>query len=569
MRLKEILRGAPVVEIIGDDEIDVGQVRDDSRRVQPGDVFVARRGLTVDGHLYVTEADRRGAVACVLERDVPFGGVKVITRDAGRALAVLAANRYQNPGLRMTLVGVTGTNGKTTTTFMVESILRAAGYRPGVIGTINYRYGAVVKAAPYTTPTPVELHRILREMADAGTTHVVMETSSHALELGRLYGLRFRVGAFTNLTQDHLDLHGSMEAYFAAKARLFEELIRPGDGVAVAMVDTPEGDRLLELWPGARLRCSILGAGDVFAERARWSIGGIEARMHTPSGSFEVKSPLLGEFNLANITLATGIAAGLGISLDAIAAGITALAGVPGRLERVDSHGQPVAVVVDYAHTPDALERALGALRSLTAGRLLVVFGCGGDRDRKKRPLMGQAAVRGADVVVVTSDNPRTEAPQSIIDQIVAGVEREPIERMALTALGNVGKGYAVELDRRTAIAAAIRAARAGDIVLIAGKGHEDYQILGKQKIHFDDREEASRVLSGLASFVADGPIVEAGPAVAPMPITAPLLAAAPPATAPGDLDEDAVVVDAAPPLDDDPPTNPRPTRGDGSGKVG
>jgi len=273
MRLKEILRGAPVTEIIGDPDTDVGQVRDDSRRVQPGDVFVARRGLTVDGHLYVAEADRRGAVACVLERDVPFGGVKVITRDAGRTLAVLAANRYRNPGLQLSLIAITGTNGKTTTTYLVEAILRAAGHRPGIIGTINYRYGDVVKTAPYTTPTPVELHRILREMADGGTTHVVMETSSHALELGRLSGLRFRVGAFSNLTQDHLDLHGSMEAYFAAKAKLFAELIRPGDGVAVAMVDTPEGDRLLNLAPGARLRCSILGAGDVFAAAFAWGTG--------------------------------------------------------------------------------------------------------------------------------------------------------------------------------------------------------------------------------------------------------------------------------------------------------
>ncbi len=519
MRLKEILRGAPVVEIVGDDQIDVGQVRDDSRRVQPGDLFVARRGLTVDSHLYVGEADRRGAAVCVLERDVPCGGVKVIVRDAGKALAILAANRYHNPGMQMTLIGVTGTNGKTTTTYLVESILRAAGLRPGVIGTVNYRYGDVVKAAPYTTPTPVELHRILREMADAGTTHVVMECSSHALELGRLYGLRFRVGAFSNLTQDHLDLHGSMEAYFAAKAKLFEELIRPGDGVAVAMVDAPEGDRLLALAPGARLRCSIVGAGDVFAERARWSIEGIAARMHTPRGTFQVRSALLGEFNLANITLATGIAEGLGLGLDVIAAGLAAVTGVPGRLERVDPHGQPIAVVVDYAHTPDALERAIGALRKLTAARLIVVFGCGGDRDRKKRPLMGQVAARGADVVVVTSDNPRTEVPETIIEQILVGVEREPLDRMALGALGNIGKGYAVEIDRRTAIAAAIHAARAGDIVLIAGKGHEDYQILGKEKIHFDDREEAGRVLSGLASFGADGPIIEAGPTAVPVPV--------------------------------------------------
>ncbi|HEY3355548.1 MAG TPA: UDP-N-acetylmuramoyl-L-alanyl-D-glutamate--2,6-diaminopimelate ligase [Polyangia bacterium] len=499
MRLQELIRGVAVAEIIGDPNVDVGEVHDDSRQCKPGDLFVARRGLTVDGHLYVAEAERRGAVACILERDVPFGGVKVIARDAGRALAIAAANRYGNPGAKMTLVGVTGTNGKTTTTYLVEAMLRAAGAHPGVIGTVTYRYRDIVRPAPYTTPPATELHRILREMADAGVTHVIMETSSHALELGRLYGLRFRVGAFTNLTQDHLDLHGTMAAYLAAKARLFEELIRPGDGVAVAMIDGgPEGADLLARAPGPRLRCSIQSEADVYAAAASWSIEGITARMHTPRGSFDLASRLLGEYNLANLTLAVGIGEALGLDHAAIARGLAAQPGVPGRLERVDSHGQPIAVVVDYAHTPDALTRVLTALRGLAGGRLITVFGCGGDRDRAKRPLMGQAVARLADVAVVTSDNPRTEEPQSIIDMIVAGVEREPIERVSLGALRGVGKGYAVEPDRRRAIVGAIRAAQPGDVVLLAGKGHEDYQILGQTKIHFDDREEAAQALAEL-----------------------------------------------------------------------
>jgi UDP-N-acetylmuramoyl-L-alanyl-D-glutamate--2,6-diaminopimelate ligase len=507
MRLQELLRGVPVTEVAGDLAVDVAQVRDDSRYVQAGDVFVARRGLTVDGHLYISDAERRGAVACVLERDMPFGGVKVFTRDAGRALAVLAANRYRNPGAQMTLIGITGTNGKTTTTFLVEAILKAAGAKPGVIGTINYRYGEVSKPAPYTTPVPTELHRTLREMADAGTTHVVMETSSHALEQGRLWGLRFSVGAFSNLTQDHLDLHGSMEAYLDSKAILFAELIRPGDGVGVAMVDAPEGDRLLARAPGRRLRCSIRTAADVYAEAARWSIRGIEASMHTPRGAFDLRSPLLGEFNVANVTLAVGIAEALGLDIQDVARGIASVRGVPGRLERVDPQGRKFAIVVDYAHTPDALTRVLAALRSLTAARLIVVFGCGGDRDRAKRPLMGKAVASGADVAVVTSDNPRSEEPQAVIDQIVAGIERVALDRVGLGALRGVGRGYAVEPDRRKAITHAIRGARSGDIVLIAGKGHEDYQILPSGTIHFDDREEAALALSELTPEMPEGKV--------------------------------------------------------------
>jgi UDP-N-acetylmuramoyl-L-alanyl-D-glutamate--2,6-diaminopimelate ligase len=314
----------------------------------------------------------------------------------------------------------------------------------------------------------------------------VLECSSHALELGRLAGLRFRAAGFTNLTQDHLDFHGTMERYFLAKERLFAERLRPEDGVGVALVDTDEGERILSR-ANRRMRCSVKGSrADVFARRFRSSLEGIEVELETPLGCARVRSPLVGEFNVANVVLAVGIACALAIDLAAIEKGVGELEGVPGRLERVPNR-KGIGVFVDYAHTPDALERAIAALRPLVRGRLLCVFGCGGDRDRGKRPKMGQAAALGADRTFVTSDNPRTEQPRAIIDMIVEGVR-------ALEG----PSAYEVEPDRRLAIRAAIAAARPGDAVLIAGKGHEDYQILGTTRIHFDDREEARAALEEL-----------------------------------------------------------------------
>jgi UDP-N-acetylmuramoyl-L-alanyl-D-glutamate--2,6-diaminopimelate ligase len=368
---------------------------------------------------------------------------------------------------------------------------------------------------PHTTPEAPYLQAILAHMADAGCGAVIMEVSSVGLAAHRVDAIPFRVAAFTNLSRDHLDVHGTMEAYRAAKARLFHELL-PQGGTALLHAGDPAS---ASMRPAGRPTWTYgLEDGDLCVEDPRWSPEGTEAQVRTPAGSGRLHVPLPGRHNVENALAALGIALLLGVPLGRALEGIAAAPPVPGRLEPVPNR-RGFAVFVDYAHTPDALERSIAALRNLTAARLIVVFGCGGDRDRKKRPLMGQVAARGADVVVVTSDNPRTEVPQTIVDQIVAGVEREPLDRMALTALGNVGKGYAVEIDRRTAITAAIRAARSGDIVLIAGKGHEDYQILGKEKIHFDDREEAGRVLSGLASFVDDGPIIETGPTAVPVPV--------------------------------------------------
>jgi UDP-N-acetylmuramyl-tripeptide synthetase len=495
MKLRELLAGVEVVQIDGNPDVVVGELRDDSRRVQKGDVFVAVRGQTVDGHAYVGAAEEAGAQVAVVEQDLAFRGTRVVVKSAARAMGVLAANRFGNPATKLTMIGVTGTNGKTTTTHLVESMLRAAGARPGLIGTVHYRYGDVTRAADLTTPGALALQALLREMLDAGCTHVVMEVSSIALDQSRLAGTFFHVAAFTNLTQDHLDYHGSMAAYFEAKALLFARHLRAGDGVAVAYVDFEPGRRMLEQALGRRLACTTApratGAGaaaaDVWVERAQLGLEGIEADLVTPRGPITLRSPLVAAHNLQNLVVAVGVAEALGLPWEAIREGAAALRGVPGRLEPVDVGGE-IHVLVDYAHTPDALERALSAVRPLARGRVTVIFGCGGDRDRTKRVLMGQIAARDADRVIITSDNPRTEEPQAIVDEIVAGA------RVVRPGLGNV----VIEVDRRTAIRRGLADARAGDLVLIAGKGHEDYQILGRTKIHFDDREEARAAAEAL-----------------------------------------------------------------------
>jgi UDP-N-acetylmuramoyl-L-alanyl-D-glutamate--2,6-diaminopimelate ligase len=384
----------------------------------------------------------------------------------------------------MVMIGVTGTNGKTTTTHLIESILKAAGARPGIIGTVSNRYAGVTKPADYTTPTAVGLQALLREMLDAGTTHVVMEVTSLALDQARVAGIFFHAGAFTNLTQDHLDYHGTMEAYLDAKALLFSRYLRAGDGVAVSYVDFDYGRKMLEHARDRKIGCSTSGRADVWVERADFSIDGIDADLVTPRGPLPIRSPLLAGHNLQNIVVAVGVAEALGLPYEAIREGLAALRGVAGRLERVEVPGP--AVLVDYAHTPDALERAIAAVRPLTKGKLVVVFGCGGDRDRTKRPKMGLIGARDADLAIITSDNPRTENPQSIVDMVVAGAKESGREN------------FQVELDRRTAIRKALEQSTEGDTVLIAGKGHEDYQILGKTKIHFDDREEARAAAEAL-----------------------------------------------------------------------
>jgi len=487
MRLSDLLDGVRPLEVRGDPGVLVREVQEDSRRVAPGDLFVAIQGLRIDGGTFVSDAARRGAAAAIVGEGaaVVFPGTLVRVDDPVAALARVAANRFGRPADALTLVGVTGTNGKTTTTYLVESILARAGRAVGVMGTVNYRYAGRTLPSRLTTPTPLELHRVLADMRDAGIETAVLEVSSHALELGRVEGLAFRSAAFTNLTQDHLDLHGTMERYFEAKARLFDRHLAPG-GKAVVCVDGEPGRALAARCAGA-LRVSTGDVpADVRGRTGRMAIDGMDVEIDSPAGSVALRSALIGEHNLQNLAVAAGVGCSLGVDAKTIVSGLAAVAAVPGRLERVPSR-LPFAVLVDYAHTPDALERAIAALRPLCDAKLRVVFGCGGDRDRKKRPLMGEAVARGADVAYVTSDNPRSEEPGVIISMILDGTRR-------------VGGATPFVLpDRREAIRAAVGGAAPGDVVLIAGKGHEDCQILGSERVHFDDREEALAALEALA----------------------------------------------------------------------
>jgi murE/murF fusion protein len=479
MTLANLIAALPDARVIGDASVAVRHVRNDSREVEPGDVYVAVRGLRADGHGFVAAAIARGAAAVVVDHEVDAGVPQVIVGDTTHALGVLIGRALGDPASQLVLIGITGTNGKTTTTYLVESILRAAGARPGVIGTVEYRWhdvaGQLVTVdAPFTTPTPAVLHETFAAMRAAGCTHVVMETSSAAIAMQRLAGLRFEVAAFSNLTQDHLDVHGTMEAYRDAKRLLFSRYL---GGTAVVNVDDPEGDGMAAGAPGRVLRVSAAGEqADLRVMAQRSTVRGIAATIATPRGELAVEArPLIGQYNVANLALAVGIGEALGLDHEAIARGIASLPGVPGRVERV-ANAAELDIFVDYAHTPDALRNVLGALRPLTQRRLICVFGCGGDRDPTKRPKMGAEVAELADLAVVTSDNPRTEQPTAIIDQILAGVPRP----------------FAVDPDRARAIRAAIDEAVPGDVVVIAGKGHEDYQIIGTTKHHFDDREQAA-----------------------------------------------------------------------------
>jgi murE/murF fusion protein len=485
MTLRHLIDGLDGARLIGDGDVAVTQVRADSRAIAVGEVFVAIAGRTVDGHDFVGKAIERGAAAIVVEREMPGVAVpQVVVDDTEWALGVLTGRAMGSPAERMTLIGVTGTNGKTTATYLTESMLAAVGARTGVIGTVNYRWGGRITEAPYTTPTPETLHGALAGMVDGGCTHAVLEVTSSALAQSRLAGMRFRVAAFTNLTQDHLDVHGTMAAYRDAKRLLFTRHLAD-DGVAVVNIDDPEGDAMAA-GVARVLRVSTRDpAADIAVIEQRSTVRGIEARIRTPRGELAIASrPLIGDYNVANLALVVGIGEALGLPHDKIALGIAALPGVPGRVERV-ANDAGLDVVVDYAHTPDALRNVLSTLRPLTERRLICVFGCGGDRDPTKRPKMGAVVAELADLAVVTSDNPRTEQPRAIIDAILSAVPRP----------------FFVDADRRTAIRAAIAEATPGDIVVIAGKGHEDYQILGTTKIHFDDREEAAAAIAMRPQF--------------------------------------------------------------------
>ncbi|MFA4873764.1 MAG: UDP-N-acetylmuramoyl-L-alanyl-D-glutamate--2,6-diaminopimelate ligase [bacterium] len=495
MKLAELIRDIEVREVRGSAEVEVKDLAYDASSAAPGDCFVAIKGSKRDGIEFAPDAVARGAVAVVSERPAELCGdaVNVIVENARRALGMMSARMQGDPSAEMTLVGVTGTNGKTTTTYLLESIFAAFGRSPGVIGTVEYRYAGRRIPAPHTTPQSLDLQRLLGSMRDAGCRACAMEVSSHALTQDRVAGCRFDAGIFTNLTPEHLDYHNGMEEYFAAKAILFEKILSEGGkpaAFAAINADDPYGLELARRCPVPVTLFGLKNRGDVMASNMKFDASGLRMRVETPHGSFQCRSRLCGSFNAQNILAATAAAIGLGIPLEKIAQGIEGVASVPGRFESVKNN-RGLLALVDYAHTPDALDNALSHAKELVGGkggRLIAVFGCGGDRDRKKRPLMGRAAASLADVVIVTSDNPRSESPETIIEEILPGV-RESAPRFA----GEIG--YEVIADRREAIGRAVSIARAGDVLVVAGKGHEDYQLMGDKRLHFDDREVLAEFL--------------------------------------------------------------------------
>jgi UDP-N-acetylmuramoyl-L-alanyl-D-glutamate--2,6-diaminopimelate ligase len=456
---------------------------------------VAVPGTRADGAAFAPAAARSGAVAVLAERavDCPPAPVLLVP-SARRALALAAANLNGRPGERLALCGVTGTKGKTTVTYLVEACAAAAGVPTGVIGTVSVRLPGRTLPSSHTTPDAAELQEILAAMVAAGARVGVLEVSSHALDQERVAGLSFRAAAFTNLGRDHLDYHPDVASYFAAKLRLFTERLAP-DGIAVVNAADPHGARLAALLLEAGRTVWRLGVpgADLSARDVSSDMSGIRAVIGTPRGDLKLASPLVGAHNLENLMTAAGLALALGFPPAAVSAGLSASRGAPGRLERIDGRG--VSAFVDYAHTPDSLSAACAAIRALSPRRLLVVFGCGGDRDRGKRPLMGRAAGLAADLLVLTSDNPRTEEPGAILAAIVPGVLSAGLPRLSSEQALSGERGFLVEEDRRAAIALALSAARPGDAVLIAGKGHEDHQIVGARRLPFDDREEARRGL--------------------------------------------------------------------------
>ncbi len=505
LTLAEVAREIPgvvTVEPPAGAAVAVTGVRHDSRKVEPGDLFVVRPGASVDPRRFLPDVVARGARAVLAARDLELPDLAVpVLRvpDAAVGLAWAAAAVYGHPAFSLDIVGVTGTNGKTTTTHLVRAAIDGAEGKAccGVVGTVGHTFAGRTVSAAHTTPEADELARVLAVMKKRGATYAAMEVSSIALVLGRVAAVRFRVAAFTNLTQDHLDFHGTMEAYADAKMRLFTSA---GPGLAVVNVSDPFGERIARA-----AKCKVLrvrtepGAtnADVVAERVEEGPSGMRILARTPSGRAEIATRFVGRHNVENLLVAIGVASALDLDVERAAAGLASERGAPGRLERCDGPGDDVVVLVDYAHTPDALARVLEAVRpaAKAGGRVVCVFGCGGDRDPTKRRPMGEAAAARADVVVVTSDNPRNEDPAAIVAPIDAAV-REALPPVDPDHLDRADRGYVVELDRATAIEIAIRGARPGDVVVVAGKGHEDYQIVGSEKRSFDDRIEARAALA-------------------------------------------------------------------------
>ncbi|OGW36103.1 MAG: UDP-N-acetylmuramoyl-L-alanyl-D-glutamate--2,6-diaminopimelate ligase [Nitrospirae bacterium GWD2_57_9] len=500
MKLRELVGSLKSQSILSPEQLDreVSDIAHDSRKVRPGSLFVAVRGFNSDGHRFISQALQQGATAVMAEfedRSATAAGVpQIIVEDSRRALALAADLFYGGPSRRLKLVGLTGTKGKTTTGYLVKSIIEAAGHASGLIGTIEYRVGERVYPAPNTTPESLDLQKLLREMVDTGITHCVMEVSSHALALGRTDHCQFETAVFTNLAQDHLDFHKDRQAYFQAKLQLFTGL-GPGK-TAVVNADDAVAAEIIRQSRAAVSTYGLSEGADIHpAERIVHGMSGLSFAVRTPKGTVAVDSPLVGKHNVYNILAAIGAGLALDLDLTAIARGISSMRAVPGRMEKVDE-GQDFGVVVDYAHTEESLVLLLQAVREVAKNRVITVFGCGGDRDRTKRPTMGAAALAGSDVVIVTSDNPRTEDPAGIISEIESGM----VAGLKVAFPGPLGPAagrtpYLVIPARAQAIEQAICLAQPGDVVVLAGKGHEDYQIIGSTKIHFDDREVAREAI--------------------------------------------------------------------------
>lgn len=488
MHFHDLLNGVEILASSGNPQ--VTGVEYDSRKVKPGAVFVAMKGESSDGNQFIEQAIASGAVAVITDSDsTPANIAWAKVAHGRRALAVVSSNFYDHPAEKIALTGITGTNGKSTTAFLLESIFLSAGRKTALVGTIEYHVAGKVLPAPHTTPESLELQRLFYEAVAAVETEAVMEVSSHALAQERTYGVPFDVAVFTNLTRDHLDYHGTMDEYFAAKRMLFSGCGGGAPRVAVLNADDDYGLQLKKFSQGAGSEVITYGisGADFHTSKLEITARGTRFQMITSDDSISVMSPLIGRVNVYNILAASAAAYARGCPSDAIADGIAKLARVPGRFERVDC-AQPFTVVVDYAHTDDALRNLTALAREFVkqdGGRVLTVFGCGGNRDRSKRPLMGEAAGRGSDFVVLTSDNPRNESPLAIINDAVVGVQRSGVK-------------YTIEADRRAAIRIALAAARSRDIVLLAGKGHEKVQIVGSASVAFDDRQVATEILREL-----------------------------------------------------------------------
>jgi len=489
MNLKTVIEACSPLALLGDPAVEITGITSDSRKIEKGFLFAAVKGELSDGHDFIDKAVNRGASAVIMEDPSHFGkalrarACGIVVENSRKAFGQAASRYYSNPSRGLKITGVTGTNGKTTTTYILESIFKAANLSVGVIGTINYRYGGTILPAPNTTPEPAELQKTLACMRDAGVTHCIMEVSSHALRQHRTEGCSFDTAVFTNLSQDHLDYHADMEDYGRAKEILFQDDPYK-EKARVINIDDPYGRALSEKY--SNVISFGLKGGDIRPLEIVEKEDGIDALLQSPAGEIRIAANLVGIYNLYNIMAAVGAAISLGIEREIIEEGIQGFRKVPGRLEPValPEKYEGCRVFVDYAHTPDALERVIKAIKGTTKGNLLTLFGCGGNRDADKRSMMGAIAVKNSDFTIITSDNPRKEDPVLIIEEI---------ERGAIDAGAERGKDYLVVADRRDAIREAAGIMKRGDTLLIAGKGHEDYQILGTERVYFDDRVEAER----------------------------------------------------------------------------